>query len=260
MVFCSPIGPLIGPMVMVGVLIDDVDEILLKDAGVKDSKLLSQSQRERLYETVKALAKDFKIIKVQAKEIDDVLEGTKSNLNWLEADKTIEILAYLKPETAYIDCPSTNVKAYKDYLNNGLAKKAKEIEVDNGKNNNSEKIKNAEIAKSLTNMNLVVEHKADEIYPVASAASIIAKVVREHEVAKIKVEINDAVKKQASKNSSGKNAVSKLPDFGSGYPSDPRTQAFAETYWDKFPEIFRKSWSSYKNIVERKKQRSLGDF
>ncbi|MBT4823896.1 ribonuclease HII [Candidatus Woesearchaeota archaeon] len=209
-------GPLIGPMVMVGVSIKDVDEALLKKVGVKDSKLLSQRQREEIYEQIEKLAKDYKIIKVEAKEVDEVLEGTKSNLNWLEADKTIEILAKLKPDKAYVDCPSINEKAYEEYLRKGLEK------------------------KGLKKMELVVEHKADVNYPVASAASIIAKVVREQEIEKIKIKINK--------------------NFGSGYPSDPYTQRFLEKYWDKFPEIFRRSWSSYKKLVEKKKQKSLGEF
>jgi len=209
-------GPLIGPMVMVGVLIDDVDEVLLKKIGVKDSKMVPQHKRVIMAEEIKKVVKDYSIIKSEAKEIDETLESEDSNLNWLEADKTIEILAKLKPEIAYIDCPSTNINAYKMYLENGLRN------------------------KGIEKMKLVVEHKADETYPVSSAASIIAKVVREQSIEDIKKKINK--------------------NFGSGYPSDPFTKAFLEKYWDKYPEIFRKSWSSYKKIVASKNQMKLGEF
>lgn len=211
-------GPVIGPMVIVGTLIDEVDEILLKSWGVKDSKKLSPIQRERLYEQIKTLVKDFRVKIIQPHEIDDAVEGDETNLNWLEADKTIEILNELKPKTAYIDCPSINIKAYREYLTKGL----EELDAKNKK------------------IRLVVEHKADERYIVTSAASIIAKTIREHEIKRIKEKYKI--------------------DFGSGYPSDPRTQEFAEKNYKKYPEIFRKSWGSYKNIVEKKKQRRLGEF
>jgi len=200
---------------MVGVIIDEVDEIVLKRIGVKDSKMVPQHKRVIMAEEIKKAVKDYSIIKVEAKEIDEVLESKDSNLNWLEADKTIEIIAKLKPDIAYVDCPSTNVSAYKMYLDNGL--KAKGVIV-----------------------KLVVEHKADENYPVSSAASIIAKVVREQSIVDIKKKINK--------------------NFGSGYPSDPLTRAFTEKYWDEFPEIFRKSWSSYKKVASAKNQKSLGEF
>ena len=49
-------------------------------------------------------------------------------------------------------------------------------------------------------------------------------------------------------------------DFGSGYPSDPRTVDFLKENWDKFPSLFRKSWVSYKKVVKGSKQRELGEF
>lgn len=89
---------------------------------------------------------------------------------------------------------------------------------------------------------LVVEHKADFKYPVCSAASILAKVRREEEIEKLK---------------------QKYGDFGPGYPSNEITQNFVKENWDKFPEIFRHSWSTYKNFADKinpKKQKSLKDF
>ncbi len=39
-------GPVIGPLVVCGVLVDEKDEWRLKRIGVKDSKLLSAKKRE----------------------------------------------------------------------------------------------------------------------------------------------------------------------------------------------------------------------
>ncbi len=86
---------------------------------------------------------------------------------------------------------------------------------------------------------VVAEHKADLNYKIVAAASILAKVTRDWEV--------DKLKKIAGE------------DFGSGYPSDPLTKAFIEKNWDKH-SFFRKTWSTYKKIAERDKQKGLRDF
>lgn len=87
---------------------------------------------------------------------------------------------------------------------------------------------------------IVAEHKADQKYPSVAAASIIAKVTRDKEIKKIKDKIKE--------------------NIGSGYPSDPTTQEFLKKNYKKYPDIFRKTWASYKNLIESKKQKKLGDF
>lgn len=205
-------GPVIGPMVMAGVLIDNKDEKKLKAIGVKDSKQLTPDQRERLAEEIKKIAKKIRIVIIEPKVIDFHVMGESSNLNWLEADKTIEIIDSLKPDAVYIDCPSNNTTAYKNYF-------AKKIKSD---------------------IKMYAEHKADQKYPVVSAASIIAKVTRDAEIEKIKAKIG--------------------VDFGSGYPSDPRTTKFLEDNWQKYPDIFRKSWGTYKEFANAEGQKKLGEF
>ena len=90
------------------------------------------------------------------------------------------------------------------------------------------------------NVEIIAEHKADLKYPIVSAASILAKVTRDREIEKIKKKIG--------------------VNFGSGYPSDETTQKFLKKNYDKYPEIFRKTWSSYQKVIEGKKQKNLGDF
>ena len=86
---------------------------------------------------------------------------------------------------------------------------------------------------------LFSEHKADLNHPVVSAASIIAKEDRERNVRKLKKELNI--------------------DFGSGYPSDPRTKKFLAENWDKseYDKLIRKTWSTYKKIADKGKQKKL---
>ena len=98
------------------------------------------------------------------------------------------------------------------------------------------------VRKHLENKNIeiIAEHKADVNFPIVSAASIIAKVTRDREIEKIKKEIGI--------------------EFGSGYPSDPRTQKFLKENYNNYPNIFRKTWMSYKRLKQVKKQKNLTDF
>src|SRR3989338_5794529 len=138
-------GPVIGPLIIGGVMIEDGEEDKIN--GVKDSKLLSHKKRIELDKKIRENA-EFIIIEVPPKEIDEALESDTLNLNWLEAHKKAEIINALNPDKAIIDCPSPNCKAYEKYLRDLLTNKGTK---------------------------LVVEHKADVNYPTCSAASIIEK-------------------------------------------------------------------------------------
>ncbi|MDO8872105.1 MAG: ribonuclease HII [Methanoregula sp.] len=89
---------------------------------------------------------------------------------------------------------------------------------------------------------IVSEHHADEKFPVVSAASIIAKVTRDRAIATLS---------------------KKYGDIGSGYPSDPVTIRFLNSYIDEHrvpPPIARKSWKTVSAILAKMSQSSLGDF
>lgn len=144
-------GPVIGPLVMAGVLIKENHEEKLKKLGVKDSKLLPKEKREPLFKKILEIAEDYKIISLTPDVIDKILGSPTSNLNKLEAETTAEILNYLKPEKAIIDLPDKNAERYQDYIKRRLDNEVK----------------------------LITEHKADHNYPVVSAASILAKVTRD---------------------------------------------------------------------------------
>ena len=76
-----------------------------------------------------------------------------------------------------------------------------------------------------------------------SAASILAKCAREEEMEVMRKKLGI--------------------ECGSGYPADPVTKEFLKNNWEKYPEIFRKSWSSYLEYSggkRSKKQLTLGEF
>jgi len=52
----------------------------------------------------------------------------------------------------------------------------------------------------------------------------------------------------------------KYGDCGPGYPSNKTTIEFVKNNWNKYPEIFRKSWSTYKRYARPKGQKGLLDY
>ena len=207
-------GPVIGPLVMCGLLIKEENEQELVRLGVKDSKLLTKNQREFLFGKIKNVSQKYKLIIIDTDEIDKAVNNHNNlNLNKLEARKSAEILNELNPDKAIIDAPSNNIKSYQKYLMKFVENK---------------------------NIEIVLEHKADVNYPVVSAASILAKVTRDDEIETLKKRIGI--------------------DFGSGYLTDPKTIEFLKNNFDKHPEIFRKSWIPYQDLLNQKFQKSLASF
>jgi ribonuclease HII len=205
-------GPVIGPMVMAVCAIEEDKIHLLDELGVKDSKLLTPQRREFMFEKIKALCV-YKIISLSPKEIDAALNDRTVNLNRLEGKTTAQLVNSIESDRCIIDCPSTNIKAYTEFLQGMITKKTK----------------------------LVVEHKADLNNTIVGAASILAKVTRDREIEKLQ-------------------KIAKA-DFGSGYPSDPRTVEFLKKNWNKF-DFFRTSWATYKKVAEgaKGKQKGLGEY
>ncbi len=156
-------GPLIGPMMLAGVLVTEEQNLFLKESGVDDSKVLAHPVRMRLAEIIESNAVGFKVVGTSAPAIDESL-NTGTNLNTLEAKKTAEIINTLNKETetirVIVDCPSVNIKAWRATLLTFITHPA--------------------------NLEVLCEHKADANHPSVSAASILAKCAREEEVAKIR--------------------------------------------------------------------------
>jgi len=155
-------GPVIGPMILAGILIDDKEEKSLKELEVKDSKLIQPIKRRKIKEE---LIKKFRY----HLEIANPVEIDESNnLNYLEAIKTAAIVNKLtnnlkEKVKVFIDCPSVNIISW----TNDVQKLLKEPE----------------------KIELICEHKADLNHKVVSAASIIAKETREEELIKLRKEL-----------------------------------------------------------------------
>lgn len=216
-------GPVIGPMVLAGVLIDEKIEKEFKTLGVKDSKQLTEKRRDFLTEQIKENAITFETVIISASEIDSMnKKGVK--LNEVEAFACAKIINKINDSSnsegskikVVLDCPSVSIVKWQDFLKTKI--------------------------KDLSNLEVSCEHKADRNHLSVSAASIIAKSTREKEMFKLK-ELY------------GK-------EMGSGYTSDPATKKFLKKNIKKFDKkgIFRKSWSTWKNAAQNSGQKKLAEF
>ena len=135
------------------------------------------------------------------------------NLNQIEAIHMAKIINMAKPDKVIIDAPSGKEK----FLN--FMKKFLEIEPE-----------------------IILEHKADLKYPVVSAASIVAKYIRDKEIEKI----------------SKKYGI----DLGVGYPHDEKCLNGVKYNLKnkEFMKHVRKNWSTYSRIKKEKEQKRLFDY
>jgi ribonuclease HII len=201
-------GCVIGPLVVAGIAVKVETLPLLSELGVKDSKLLSPKKREELYPEIIRLTEKYQTIKVLPYQIDKAVESARKlhKLNRLEAQTMAQVIEALKPDEVYVDAADTVEHRFRNHIQECL------------------KIKTRIISK----------HKADKIFPVVSAASIIAKVERDREIASLRLEYGD---------------------FGSGYLTDQKTMSFLKRLLEKngeYPSFVRKSWKPAKRAKNEK--------
>jgi|SRR3989338_5904708 len=141
---------------MCGYLIDESKMHELKSLGAKDSKMLTAEKRETLSPLLKEMADDFVVLKITAKEIDELRNET--NLNVIEIGRMQHIINIMKPDKVIIDSPEVNTAVFSRKVMSSVKEK---------------------------NIKIVCENFADKKYPVVSAASVIAKVERDAEIRKL---------------------------------------------------------------------------
>ncbi len=95
------------------------------------------------------------------------------------------------------------------------------------------------LSKERQKIKIIAENKADANYVIVGAASIIAKVTRDEEIEQL---------------------TKKFGDFGSGYPSDPKTQKFLADYVEKnkkLPPFARIFWKTCTDALDKIGQQKL---
>jgi ribonuclease HII len=141
-------GSVIGPMVICAVLVNEKQEMALRNIGVKDSKKISAQERERLAKEIREIVEDFDLLEISPQAIDG------ESLNRIEFLKIQEMHRKYAPTHLYIDAP-TSPRGVKNFL--------RDLCYDIG----------------ASGPEIIAENKADGKYPVVSAASILAKVERD---------------------------------------------------------------------------------
>jgi len=185
-----------------GVSADEDGTQELKEVGVRDSKKLSPHRRETLYAEILKISARVHWVAIPPDEIDMVvLTGRKyRKLNFLEGLYFARVIDELGASVVTVDASDSVPSRFKEVILSSLK----------------------------TTCDVRAFHKADRDYPLVSAASIIAKVERDRQVAKLKALHGD---------------------FGSGYPSDPKTKIYFRRWLEEGrlpPPWSRKSWKSWR--------------
>ena len=203
-------GPVMGPLVVGAVYVEDDD--VLRSIGVKDSKKLTPRRREAMYDEIVSAVEGYSIITLSAEEIDTKRE--RMSLNMVEMEMFAEAVSRMPVTRVYVDCPDPNEEKFGNML-----------------------------SVRINNTPVTARHKADDTYPVVSAASILAKVTRDRLIAEISEEFGE--------------------NIGSGYPSDPVTIAFIEKWLKEkgcTPRHTRNSWDTVRNLKSRLLVRKITDW
>lgn len=203
-------GPVIGPLVVCGVACES--DVPLRQLNVRDSKKLSAERRESLVPEIQRVCRT-EIVVVPAEDIDAIRK--EMTLNDLEAKLFATVIERLHPKVAYVDSADVDEHEFKKAILRALP-----FELD-----------------------LVSKHGADDLFPVVSAASIVAKVRRDAAIRDIEVEIGEKI--------------------GSGYSHDAETIAFLERWVREkgmLPPHTRASWDTAKRLLSLAATKRLDEF
>jgi ribonuclease HII len=203
-------GSVVGPLVIAGISFNSKNINALKNMAITDSKKTLPWKRKEIFEEILKLCESIFICKINCSTIDKFVK--LNGLNKLESKFMTIVADNLIANKIIVDSCDVNPSRFQQ-----------------------------EIKKNLINKNISIYsyHKADLDNIIVSCASIIAKVTRDNEIAKIKETL-------------GK-------DIGSGYPSDPKTKTFIknEIEIENSKKYIRFSWKPIKQIINKNLQTTL---
>jgi len=149
-------GPVVGPLVVAGVVFREDQVEKLRVIGVRDSKQLTPRKREVLAREILKICEQYSMVKVEPPVIDRYV--FRNRLNLLEAKLFAELISRLKADVYVVDSADVNAERFKRTILNLLGN---------------------------PNITLISEHKAESKWLVVAAASILAKVNRDLEIKKL---------------------------------------------------------------------------
>ncbi|KAF1321069.1 Ribonuclease h2 subunit a, partial [Globisporangium splendens] len=202
-------GPVMGPMVYGAAFWPVAQNDEMSALGFDDSKVLTAESREGLFEKMKANKQLGWIVRmISAQEISDKMQRQTSNLNEMSRNAAIQMIRETQAKGVNVKQVFVDTVGDPKWYQTFLTKQF------NG------------------TIEFRVEKKADSLFKVVSAASIAAKVTRDRIIVDWEWEAP---------------ALNLRKDFGSGYPSDPKTKAWLSEHMDNvfgFPNIVRFSWGT----------------
>lgn len=205
-------GSILGPLIVAGIRIDKSKLKHLRSLGVKDSKKLTRQAREKLYKKILKVIDNYYICRLKPEQIDSFVSMRR--LNSLEANAMARVINRLKPQIAYVDSCDVKPERFRKAVMSTLKCKAR----------------------------VNSSHHADSNNLAVSAASIIAKVNRDKEIAEIR---------------------KKVGDVGSGYPSDKKTMRFIKKWvrmHKKAPKFARSSWKPLRELLNGYAQKKISSL
>ena len=207
-------GPVLGPMVYAcAYWKEEYDDKIGSKFKFNDSKALKPEEREKMFNQIKLCPNliRYELIVLPSDLISsDMLRREKISLNQISHNSALKLIKMAQKNKANI------CKVFVDTV--GPPEKYKQI-IDQTLNNKSIEVK--------------VEPKADAKFGCVSAASIVAKVTRDHLIGKLEI---------------------KDKDCGSGYPSDPKTVEWLKTNYDNIFGFGREVRFSWKTVVNKFKE------
>lgn len=187
---------------------------LLVDLGCADSKSLTEEKRDAIFDKICSNGETmgYSVDVISPNFIaNSMYRRAKSSLNEVSMNSAINLIK------SAIDAGAFVREVYVDTV--GPPEKYQ-----------------AKLENIFPGLKIVVAKKADSTYPIVSAASICAKVSRDHALRAWQFQEGDFEM-----------------EIGSGYPNDPATKKWLSQNVDKvfgFPQLVRFSWSTAGSILE----------
>ncbi|MDO8726498.1 MAG: ribonuclease HII [Candidatus Methanoperedens sp.] len=207
-------GPVLGPMCVAGLLLDENKLGRIAQLGVKDSKKLSPKKREALSVDIKELADKIFILEVSPGQIDELRKVI--TMNEIMVACYVKVLEELKPESAFVDAADVIAQRFGDNI----------------------------MKKYSGDLKITSEHNADEKFPIVSAASILAKVRRDELVRNIEVENGIEI---GSGYPSDRKTINFLDNWVKEHGSLPD---FARSSWETSKNIIERSRNIQRTISD----------
>lgn len=207
-------GPVLGPMVYGIAYAPLSQKQLLVDLGCADSKTLTEAQRDSIFD--KACNENDKM----GWAIEAISPNYISNSMYSRCKRSLNEVSMMSAIGLIEGAIKAGVNISQVYVDTVGP---------------PEKYQNR-LKEKFPQFDIVVAKKADSTYPIVSAASICAKVCRDHAI-------------RAWQCHEGSNET----EYGSGYPTDPATKKWLSGNVDSvfgFPRIVRFSWSTAEKILE----------